>query len=451
MFKMQRFHAMDLTSLSDMVQSLDKDGRIIDVSPKWLEETGYSREEVIGHHFMDFLSEESLPKVAKNFPHLKDYGFVDNVPLRVRRKDDVVEEVVLNGTSKYNDDGEFVQTFCELRTLDYFKKSAESIAELLAEERFLKATINVKANIAQISANTDDYTSFLCKLYQVLAEPAEVYYAKSCPHEDKPHYQQFEQQLENYLQNNPTQPAIFTLPSDGFGELAEMDDVGFLMVMRAYNPMEKDNSSLLYMGIKSETSEQQWVEAFKPILDSIEFALKAFKMRLENHRLIEELTRTATTDALTGLFNRVRMNHALQDQQHMLERYNNDCALLMIDLDDFKEVNDTYGHNAGDEVLKVFSRLVEEHTRKTDICGRWGGEEFLVIMPQTPLEQAKEAAELLRNKVDQAEFPYVVHKTASFGVSMLHQSQPIVESIGAADLALYEAKSTGKNRVCSHK
>lgn len=449
MFKMKRHHAMDLNSLSEMVQSLDKDGHIIDVSPKWLEETGYQREEVVGHHFKDFLSEDSLPKVVKNFPHLKDYGFVDNVPLRVRRKDNVVEEVVLNGTSRYDDNGEFVQTFCELRTLDFFKKSAEQIAALLAEERFLKAMANVKANVAQISAHTDDYQSFLIKLRQILSEPAEVDYACNGTQDHRELYQRLKKLTENYIQSHPAQPAIFTVAADLVEQDGDLDSIDFLLVMRVYNPMEKNHSSLLFMGIKSEIAQEKWVEAFKPVLDSIEFAYKSFKLRDDNLHLIEELTRTATTDALTGLCNRVRMNKVLQEQQYMLDRYHNDCALVMIDLDDFKKVNDTYGHNAGDEVLKEISSLIECHTRNTDIVGRWGGEEFLVVMPQTSLEHALAAAELLRQKVLQKEFSYAGHKTASFGVSRLHKQQTVIESIDKADSALYQAKTTGKNRVCS--
>lgn len=115
-----REHSMNLQSTKEMVQSLDKDGIIIDISPGWLFMTGYEREEVIGHFFGGFLVDESLSKTKIEFPHLKDYGFVDNVCLKLKRKDGVVIEAALNGTSKYSYDGKFQQTFCELRTLDYY-------------------------------------------------------------------------------------------------------------------------------------------------------------------------------------------------------------------------------------------------------------------------------------------------------------------------------------------
>lgn len=105
---------MSLGDEEKAVQSLDLSGTVIDVSPAWLELTGYEKEEVIGKHFMEFLDVESLLCVEKNFPQLKDYGYVDNVQLKIRAKSSVVLSVSLNGTSKYHQDGSFERTFCEL-------------------------------------------------------------------------------------------------------------------------------------------------------------------------------------------------------------------------------------------------------------------------------------------------------------------------------------------------
>ncbi|WED20748.1 PAS domain-containing protein [Vibrio sp. JC009] len=109
-----RTHCMDLNSADKVVQSLDLSGSVIDVSPAWLELTGYEREEVIGKHFMQFLAMESLLCVEKNFPYLKDFGYVNEVPLKIRTKDNETLTVSLTGTSKYDQDGKFERTFCEL-------------------------------------------------------------------------------------------------------------------------------------------------------------------------------------------------------------------------------------------------------------------------------------------------------------------------------------------------
>ncbi|WP_284204221.1 PAS domain-containing protein [Psychromonas marina] len=110
-----RTHCMDLSSDQRIVHSLDLSGTIIDVSPGWLKATGYERGEVIGKHFVEFLDRESLMKVQNNFPCLKDYGFVNSVPLHIVRKDRVVIYVKLTGTSKYNEQGVFERTFCEMK------------------------------------------------------------------------------------------------------------------------------------------------------------------------------------------------------------------------------------------------------------------------------------------------------------------------------------------------
>lgn len=153
----ERNHSVDLESECELVQSLTAEGNIIDVSPLWLNHTGYLRDEVIGKHFSLFIDDKSIEQVGLNFPHLRDFGFVDNVPLTLIRKDKVHEDVILNGTSKYTKEGQLQQTFCELRTLEYFKNSNEALSKLLAQERFHKVILNLKANITTLVARGLEY------------------------------------------------------------------------------------------------------------------------------------------------------------------------------------------------------------------------------------------------------------------------------------------------------
>lgn len=110
-----RTHCMDLDSDETMVHSLDLSGTIIDVSPAWLNITGFAKGDVLGKHFIEFLDLQSLTKIEKNFIFLKDFGFVDNLPLNIMRKDRGIIPVVLTGTSKYTDEGQFIRTFCEMK------------------------------------------------------------------------------------------------------------------------------------------------------------------------------------------------------------------------------------------------------------------------------------------------------------------------------------------------
>ena len=118
-----------------------------------------------------------------------------------------------------------------------------------------------------------------------------------------------------------------------------------------------------------------------------------------------------------------------------------------MDIDHFKKVNDEYGHPIGDIILQEFSLLLNETLRKSDIVGRWGGEEFLIILPETDAEGAKEVAEHLRKRIEKFEFTAVKHKTSSFGITQYQKGSDIQSLVNKADVALYNAKNKGRNQV----
>jgi diguanylate cyclase (GGDEF)-like protein len=161
----------------------------------------------------------------------------------------------------------------------------------------------------------------------------------------------------------------------------------------------------------------------------------------------EELERLSVTDRLTGLFNRLYLDRVLEREQAAAVRHFSHFALILIDVDHFKRVNDTYGHHAGDEVLVTIARILAERTRDCDVAGRWGGEEFLVICPNTYLDGAMTAAEALRLSIESIRFTHVGSRTASFGVVEYQPGESIIETLERADKALYQAKTNGRNRV----
>ena len=119
----------------------------------------------------------------------------------------------------------------------------------------------------------------------------------------------------------------------------------------------------------------------------------------------------------------------------------------MLDIDRFKRVNDEHGHLVGDKILIALCNLCHAHIRSSDIFGRWGGEEFLVICPETNLEQAQAVAEKVRNSVEEASFPMPQQLTTSIGVASCTKTDNVESLIGRADKALYRAKEGGRNRV----
>jgi diguanylate cyclase (GGDEF)-like protein len=166
----------------------------------------------------------------------------------------------------------------------------------------------------------------------------------------------------------------------------------------------------------------------------------------------ERLTHMSQTDALTGLDNRRHLNERIDEMFSHAKRLNEPFSLVMVDLDKFKSVNDTYGHQAGDEVLKQLASILREEAREIDRVGRYGGEEFMLLLPGTVLDAAVTFAERVRKRIERHTFTFpdgTITRTSSFGVAgwphpKIEQSDDLVRS---ADDALYVAKETGRNKV----
>ncbi len=155
----------------------------------------------------------------------------------------------------------------------------------------------------------------------------------------------------------------------------------------------------------------------------------------------------SNTDKLTGIHNRLKLDDILEQEKKLFDRYQAPLSIILFDLDLFKNVNDNYGHKRGDEVLKSIAKIVTEVKRESDVFGRWGGEEFLLICRNTDINGAKILAEKMRESIATYLFPEVVSITASFGVAQFEKYDSIVKVFDKADKALYEAKAQGRNRV----
>jgi two-component system, cell cycle response regulator len=158
----------------------------------------------------------------------------------------------------------------------------------------------------------------------------------------------------------------------------------------------------------------------------------------------------ASHDKLTGLFNRNRFDEIYSKEIKRARRYNNDLSIIIFDVDDFKMVNDNYGHQTGDEVLKEMAQIVLTHVREQDISVRWGGEEFLILLPQTNLAGAVAVANKIKTAINEHIFTNnSLTITGSFGVAQLLDEDNENDFISRTDKLLYEAKKTGKNKVIS--
>ncbi|WP_366658543.1 diguanylate cyclase [Fodinicurvata sp. EGI_FJ10296] len=167
----------------------------------------------------------------------------------------------------------------------------------------------------------------------------------------------------------------------------------------------------------------------------------------ERERLLEMLQHQASFDGLTGAFNRAETERMLSIEVEGARRYNRHLSIVMFDIDNFKAVNDKYGHNMGDEVLRRIAQAVLSRMRTVDYFGRWGGEEFAVLLPQTILGGAKALAENLRALIEGLEFDDDLKVTASFGVAARLDETDATALIKRADEALYASKDSGRNQV----
>jgi len=171
----------------------------------------------------------------------------------------------------------------------------------------------------------------------------------------------------------------------------------------------------------------------------------------EVKELEDELRKQAKYDSLTGLLNRGELMNQLEKEFERARRYDINGSLIILDLDHFKKINDRYGHIVGDRVLSSVGNLLEEEKRTNDICGRYGGEEFCLYLPETELDRAHQMAERLRQSIETMDFSAGESNfsvTASFGVSNFHtEEDSVTGTLKAPDRALYEAKNNGRNQI----
>lgn len=172
--------------------------------------------------------------------------------------------------------------------------------------------------------------------------------------------------------------------------------------------------------------------------------IKEVEQRIKAEKKLQLL---ATTDELTGAYNRRAFDDSMHKNIGRAKRYNENLSLFLIDIDDFKKVNDTYGHDVGDMVLITIVRIVTDTIRQEDTIARWGGEEFTVLMPQTEKANALQLAERVREKIYGYDFHKVGHVTISIGLTQFQADDTVDSFVKRADNALYKAKKDGKNMV----
>lgn len=193
-----------------------------------------------------------------------------------------------------------------------------------------------------------------------------------------------------------------------------------------------------------DPSIAKWISPVTSALGQIIVARWEREARLEAEN---KLRRLATTDPLTKIGNRNQFINFLHKLTARIKRYPEPLSLLMIDIDHFKSVNDNFGHKAGDRILVELVKLVEKTIRNVDLFARWGGEEFLILLPNSDMEAGRQLAERIRHSVEKHIFSQPGHITISIGITAYHQDDTQKSFLDRVDQALYKAKHGGRNRV----
>ncbi len=227
------------------------------------------------------------------------------------------------------------------------------------------------------------------------------------------------------------------------GELARTGDPDIAGERIAF-PLRVGASDFGSLVLSAESFDADQVEMAASLAAQVVVALENARL----HRIVE---RQALVDSLTGLANRRSFEDTLRSELARAARFSDSVCVVFADLDDFKRVNDRHGHAAGDEVLKAFASALQRTVRESDVAGRWGGEEFALVLPGTDVDGGARLAERARAAIESREIPMpngeLLTVTASFGVASYPESHELGELLAAADSALYAAKREGKNRV----
>ena len=221
------------------------------------------------------------------------------------------------------------------------------------------------------------------------------------------------------------------------------DNTDFVAIGEVHLRMHKIVSTLL-LDLKTENAIKLVdYDHFSNLLD--QFRLEAYALKNEIESMLYK------HDPLTMLLNRISMLPLLREEQELSRRQQQSCCISMIDIDFFKKVNDTYGHPVGDKVLIILAKILRENVRSYDKVFRYGGEEFLIVYPQTDIAHAVEMTDRIRMKIFKTEFDVglekPVHIEVSCGVSLLDSNAGIELSLERVDSALYQAKSNGRNQT----
>lgn len=420
-------------NVQDIYYQTDMQGIITEISPSISRYSGYSREELIGQSSTKVYI---TPSDRERFHAvIQAQGEVTDYELRLHAKDQ--RPVIVSANAHLRYDAAHTPIGIEGTLRDVTERKLEQEALRLLLERFDLAARAARLGVWDWEIREDRLTcdDLLFELYGRKRE--EMAFTS---------YHDWLSVI--YPDDIPTTASAMREALYGRKNL----DIEFRVVLpggairhlAAYAHVVHDaqGQPLRMTGINYDVTERKRQEE----------ELLASRLELEkvNHRLTEAnamLEHLASTDALTDAWNRRHFEQSVKVEMGRAQRYNHPLSLLMFDIDHFKQVNDVYGHQSGDQILRVIANLVRANIRESDSLTRWGGEEFIVLTPELAIDDAARLGEKLRMLVAEYNFPEAGVVTVSFGVAEFHAGENLDTWIKHADDALYAAKLAGRNTL----
>ncbi|MCJ7765151.1 MAG: PAS domain S-box protein [Thiovulaceae bacterium] len=396
---------------TDWVWQVDENGTYVYSGDKICDLLGYEPEEIYGKTPFDFMPPEEAARVGGIFKKIADeqkpFSFLENTNLH---KDGHKVILETSGVPLIGDDGVFHGYFGTEHNITERREVEEALAE---SERKFRTILNVAVDgILLMDKQAGRFVQGNHAICEMLGYSLDELYGLDIkdihPAEALPEvFRQFERQLRGEIlvaQNLPVKR------KDGSVFLADISSAPMLLSGRT-----------VMVGLFHDVTKRKKAE--------------------------EEIKLLATTDSLTGIANRRAFTAHLESEIERAKRYGTPLSLLMYDIDYFKHVNDTFGHGAGDDVLQALTALVKGNIRAVDTVARWGGEEFMILMPESDVSAAGAVAEKLRRAITDLPFGQVGSLTVSFGVTAFAPHEESKVFLKRVDDALYQAKEKGRNRV----
>lgn len=375
----------------------------------WLQFTGKTMEEEYGYGWAEGVHPDDLDKCVEiynlNFDQRKSFS----MEYRLKNADQEYRWILDIGRPYYDLDGTFLGYIGSCYDITERKDTQEKLESIQSEMKVIVQAIEQTKEMVRITDKNSIITYVNeAVVTETVYSKEELIGQKSSIFKSGKQDESFYRNLWNtILSRNIYKNVIINKRKDGTLYHEE----------QTITPVFDEQNSLFFVSTGHDISERIEVE--------------------------KKLHSLATKDSLTGVYNRYSLNKEIDTNIKKYERYADIFSLLMIDIDYFKNVNDTYGHDVGDLVLKELSSVIENLIRETDIFGRWGGEEFLLILPKTNKDEAISMATRIKNIIEEHKFDYIPQVTVSIGVSVYNKSIILKD----VDDALYKAKSTGRNRV----